>query len=98
MTLSDEIKTDIETSKAIADLFDRQKINLQGAAAAASVTAEAQWSDAKKAQHFAELQKFIDADQAWFKRAFEKLANRFGHDRVQRVMRTGIDLSECTTL
>lgn len=97
MVLSNEIQTDIKINEALAELFDRQKINMQGANAAVTIIAQSEHSQNEKAKRLAEVEKAVAADQCWFQSTLEDLAMRFGAERVGRVMRTGIDISEYTT-
>jgi len=97
MVLSKKTQTDIEINEALAEMFDRQKINMQGAAAAIAVITQSGHTDDEKTRQLADVEFAVAEDQTWFKSALENLSKRFGSDRVGRVMRTGIDLSEFAT-
>ena len=97
MVLSQKIQTEIEINEALAELFEQQKVNMQGASAAIAVIAQAHYPHVEKAKRLAQVERAIVADQAWFRNSLEALAKRYGLERVGCVMRAGIDLSEHTT-
>ena len=99
MELSNNIKTDIEINKAIAQLYKRHAINIEGANAAIdSVPLIAKDASPEKLKrHLASIEVAIRTDQRAFMSGIESLTAKYGKDRVSRIMRTGIDLSEHTT-